>query len=79
MTSVYHVQLSNGALYEVTTDRHHSSHSDHAFRSHLVEIIGQSMNVEAVSEDVLHFDHKGSPQNKAVRLVMFHDPRSLNA
>ena len=39
MAHVYEVKHSNGRTYDVTTNRHHSEHSEDEFARHLLDIV----------------------------------------
>lgn len=58
MAHVYEARSSNGKTYEVTTDEHHSSHSDDSFKRHLWEVITGSI-AGVVSGSIVHFLYKG--------------------
>lgn len=58
MANLYHVTLSSGETFTVTTEEHHDDHSDQSFARHLLDIIKSSIG-GVISVTVVHFLHKG--------------------
>lgn len=58
MANAYHVELSTGQSYNVTTDRHHGDHDDKTFKQHLLDIIKGSVS-GVVAGVVVRYIHKG--------------------
>jgi hypothetical protein len=55
---VYHVTLSNGESYTVTTEEHHDDHTDTSFARHLLDVIKSAIG-GVISGTVVRFMHKG--------------------
>ncbi len=60
MANKYHVTLSNGDSYTVTTEEHHDDHGLEAFKKHLFDAI-TSVTGGLVTAYVLHFTLKKHP------------------
>jgi hypothetical protein len=58
VANVYHVELSDGQSYTVTTEHHHDDHDAATFRRHLLDVIKSSV-AGVVSGTIVHFLHKG--------------------
>jgi hypothetical protein len=58
MANIYEAHLSNGKVHQVSTDSHHSSHSEQDFKKMLQRIL-ESGAGGVVSGTVMHFVFKG--------------------
>ena len=58
MANVYHVRLSDGRTYDVTTDHHHDDHHEDDFKAILLNIVERSAGA-AIGGVVLHYVLKG--------------------
>lgn len=58
MANVYHVTMSNGESYTVSTEEHHDDHSDASFARHLLDVIKSAIS-GVISGSVVRFLHKG--------------------
>lgn len=68
MSSIYHVTMMDGSMFEVATNESHVDHADQDFRQHLAKVIAASA---AVVGGVRKFDHRGPSENTANRLIVF--------
>lgn len=59
MAHQYHVELSNGKSYTVTTTEHHENHTREVFLKHLADIISRTASGVA-SAMIVRYLYKGS-------------------
>jgi hypothetical protein len=59
MSHSYSAQGSDGKTYDVTTDEHHTNHTNDSFKSHLEQIIQQYVVGLASGFTILGFKYLG--------------------
>jgi hypothetical protein len=58
MPNLYEVHLSNGQVYEVSTQHHHDDHPAPTFQQHLLDVLKSSAS-RVVSEVIIRVVFKG--------------------
>jgi hypothetical protein len=59
MANVYHVVLSDGSEYTVTTERHHGDHTFEEFARHVLDVIKGAFSGVVAGLIVSTITHKG--------------------
>ena len=68
MSSIYHVTMMDGSMFEVATNENHADRADQDFRQHLAKVIAASAVVVGGVRD---FEYRGPSKNTANRLIVF--------